>query len=149
MESARIKWQVKRNLHLQPINHRNEIMNILEEIFEAMGYKAYNDKDGNKIDVPRQMADNIMTEYYDASAIDEENVVDALNDIKVYADGYQLKMKYCPIKTAIECHREIDLRTGEYDQKEGKWCKKPQEKSYKANYSTCKISQEELESYKQ
>jgi len=148
MEVERIKWQVKRNLHLQPVNHRNELMNILEEVFEAMGYKAYFDKDGNKIDVPRQIADKVLFEYFDASAINEENIIDSINDIKVYADGYQLKMKYCPIKTAIECHKEIDLRTGSYDPKEGKWCKQPQSQTYKADYSTCKITSEEIEKYK-
>ena len=142
------QWQMDRNLHLQPVNHRNEIQNILEEVFEIMGYEAYFDKDGNKIDIPRQMADKILFEYYDATAIKPEKVIDGLNDIRVYGTGYQLKMGYDPEKTILETLMEINDRTGSYDPKEGKWCKQPQSQTYKADYSTCKITSEEIEKYK-
>ena len=125
-----IKWQTDRNLDKMPYRHIDEITNIVEEVCETFNLN-------------RDYAENIVLDSYsdgDDGNISDENRVDAYFDICVYAIGAMLKLGYDPMKVFEEGLKEINERTGAYDEKVGKWCKgEKKPNAYKADYSRCKL----------
>ena len=125
-----IEWQQDRNLDKMPYDHFNESVNIFEELLETYGLK-------------RDYASDVffykVASMYDEDANNDEKV-DAYFDICVYAIGAIMKLGYDPIKVFEEGLKEINDRTGSYDQKVGKWVKEPKKpNAYKADYSKAKL----------
>ena len=124
-----IEWQTDRNLDKMPYSHFDETLNRLEEICESWGLSR---SDASKL---LEQID----EQSDARFLNADNTIDSLFDECVYAIGAMLKLGYDPIKVFEEGLKEINERTGEYDQKVGKWVKgEKKPNAYKADYSKAK-----------
>ena len=125
------EWQSSRKLDKMPYSFKNETINILEEISESDGDYRH----------PRDNAESIYDEYYfDGERSTPEEKVDAYFDICVYAIGAMMKLGFDPVKVFDEGLREINDRTGEYDETVGKWVKnKTKENPYKADYSKARL----------
>ena len=125
------EWQSSRKLDKMPYSFENETINILEEISESDGgYRS-----------PRDNAEFIydMCRFGGECSTPEEKV-DAYFDICVYVIGAMMKLGFDPIKVFDEGLREINDRTGEYDETVGKWVKnKTKENPYKADYSKARL----------
>ena len=111
-----IYWAVERNIKSQPVSRNGLCANITEELGEWLN--AFDEND-------------------------EHEKVDALADIVVFAMVEMTKMRYHPDKVMIEAHKEINSRTGAWDENIQKWVKNksPEAKKlwYKADFSDCKI----------
>lgn len=125
-----IKWQKDRNLDKMQYRHEDEMTNIVEEVCETFSQG-------------RPQANSIICIL---GNLDRDNIVqdndkiDACFDICVYAIGAMLKLGYDPMKVFEEGLKEINERTGVYDEKVGKWVKQPKkENAYKADYSKAKL----------
>ena len=111
-----IKWAKERGISEQESVRNDFIANIVEELAEWQ--KAFDNND-------------------------EHEKIDALSDIIVFAKTEILKFGYNPDKVQKETFKEINSRTGAWDEKSGKWLKDktPEAKKlwYKADYSNCKL----------
>ena len=125
------EWQSSRKLDKMPYSFGNETINILEEISESDG--GYS--------IPRDNAEYIYDKCcFDGECSSPEEKVDAYFDICVYAIGAMMKLGFDPVKVFDEGLREINDRTGEYDETVGKWVKnKTKENPYKADYSKARL----------
>ena len=122
------EWQSSRKLDKMPYSHYNEMTNIAEEISEA--YRLDRREAKNFVE---GLALRGMPEI-------EEQIIDACFDMCVYAIGAMMKLGYDPVKVFDEGLKEINDRTGEYDETVGKWMKqvaKPD--AYKADYSKARL----------
>ena len=125
-----IQWQKDRNLHKMPYIHKDEIKNIIEETCETFELTR---------DEAEDITDNIVAMSDNYIAHDNDKV-DAYFDICVYAIGAMMKLGYDPIKVFDEGLKEINERTGAYDEQVGKWVKQPKKpNAYKADYSKAKL----------
>lgn len=84
-----------------------------------------------------------LLQYNFSEAEDDESRVRVLRD-EVYASATELiRLGFCPDKVMSEVLREINSRTGAFDEEVGKWkkFKTPEAKALwvKADYSTCRI----------
>jgi len=132
------KWQKDRLLDKQEYNWSNEAVNIVEEIIEAYGYKVPKEK--------RETLKNAFEKFVNAFIITnkleptDDNNVDALFDICVFAIGAMMKLGYDPTCVFKEGLKEIESRTGSIVN--GKFQKdtsqEAKSKWYKANYNKCK-----------
>ena len=126
------EWQSSRKLDKMPYNHENESINILEEVFESDGYNS---------EFARDFANEVTAEYklYGLDSTPEQHI-DAYFDICVYVIGAMMKLGFDPVKVFDEGLREINDRTGEYDEIVGKWVKnKTKANPYKADYSKARL----------
>jgi len=114
-----IQWQLDRNLHKIPYVHNNEMLNILEEVYESYG-------------LSRREAMKAIPEPKDI--ILEADVVDTFFDIIVYSIGSILKMGYDPVVVIEEGLKHINTRKGKYIEEEGKFVKEPSDEVYIPEY---------------
>ena len=138
-----IKFQKKEKLDEQRYSGLNEQVNIVEELLESAGLDTpkehrpiLRDFFSNFIEQQEAMGTSIRTEN-----LDYGDMVDAYNDIIVFAVGSIMKLGYNPKLTLKEVSKEINSRIGTMvdgkfekdlsDEAKAKW--------YKADYSTCKI----------
>ena len=68
----------------------------------------------------------------------EAQIIDAVNDMSVFANGDNLKLGYDPVKTMAETLKEINSRKGSYNTETKKWEKEITGNEYTADYSGCK-----------
>lgn len=140
-----IRFQVERGLDQKPYAHDNEHANIVEELFESLGF-----------DVPKENRDKLLLrwmEFVSNSAIDNiaekgeefkemiaDEVVDAYCDIVVFSIGAIMKLGYEPNSALAEAAKEINSRVG--SMVNGKFEKDLSDEAkanwYKADYSKCK-----------
>jgi len=141
------KWQKERLLNQQEFNMTNEFTNIIEEMFEIVGYKITKERrpalkkwveDFFMLNLPEKE----KKKFDDYVGISEEKIVDGINDIMVFCIGMLMKLGYDPKCTLYETWKEIDSRKGKIV--DGKFQKdtSPEAKTkwVKADYKNCKIN---------
>jgi len=134
------QWREDRNL--SSCNYRVFFANVIEELLEPLYHKD---------DIPR-MVKEIMDIYYPEECnLKENEVVDAMTDIRVFAENETENMGYNSELTMLEVIREISSRVQDPKQKidwamngvQGKWLKdkeQPKDTMYKADFSRAKLN---------
>lgn len=140
-----IRFQVDRGLDQKPYTPENEHANLVEELFESLGF-----------DVPKENRDKLLLrwmEFVSSAAIDNialrddeftelrvDDIVDAYCDIVVFSIGALMKLGYEPKAALAEAAKVVNSRTG--SMVNGKFEKdlSPEAKAnwYEADYSKCK-----------
>ena len=99
-----IKFQKDRLLDKQPFNFETEVLHILEELVEMLGYESL---------YARDKAKKIFDEHFtNKEPADKEKLVDAFADIIVFAVGSIMKLGYEPKCVLNEVSKEINSRVG-------------------------------------
>jgi len=154
-----VKWNKDRGLLAQPakeVDHVNEIAMIFEEGVECLTSKDSEEarpialliakalKNGNADRLAKLIvAGELDTVKGDEPIIDKphEDIIDDLNDIIVFATGFQAKLGYYPDIAMEQTLLEIESRTGSII--DGKFIKYKSEvaksKWIKADYSKAKL----------
>ena len=70
---------------------------------------------------------------------DSDLMIDALCDLIVVATGGMWKLGYNPTLAVQETLKEINSRSGSFNEKIGKWEKELRGDEYQANYEGCKV----------
>jgi len=126
-----IKFQKDRLLDKQPFVFETEVLHILEELVEMLGYESL---------YAREKAKTIYQHFKNHEPVEEEKLVDAFADIIVFSVGSIMKLGYDPKCILDEVQKEINSRVGHIDES-GKFIKdkSPEAKAkwYKADYSQC------------
>ena len=124
------RFQKDRLLDKQSFDHKTEVIHILEELLETIGYESL---------YARDKATEIYEKHFYLEPMEKEELVDAFADIIVFAIGSIMKLGYEPECVLEEVAKEINSRTGEII--DGKFQKdtSPEAKAkwYKANYNKC------------
>lgn len=126
-----VKWNQERGLIERGFDHAKETSFIVEELLESTG-------NFDSI-TAREKAMVYANEIVGASEGTEEQVVDAMADIIVFATGAIAKNGYDPSQVMEEVYKEINSRTGQLV--DGKFVKDPAAKLYEADLKSCKIEQ--------
>jgi len=135
-----VKFQRDRMLDKQPYTWSNEAVNIVEELFEALGYDVPKDK--------REQLKNRFVEFVHDAAVDlrldqkevtKEDIIDAFADICEFSVGAIMKNNYCPRCVLFEMGKHINSRTGKIVN--GKFQKDPNVKVYEPNYQRCELGE--------
>jgi len=126
-----IRFQKDRLLDKQEFNFETEVLHILEELVEMIGYESL---------YAREKAKTVFQHFKNHEHVEEEKLVDAFADIVVFSVGSIMKLGYDPKCVLNEVSKEINSRVGSIV--DGKFVKnKSQEaraKWYKAQYFKCK-----------
>jgi len=134
------QWREDRNITTP--DYKVFFENIIEELLEPIYGKS----------IVKQFKNEIVAKYYmEPFGLDEYEMIDAIQDIKVFCNNETALMGYDNEKCELEVFKEINSRKQCPIQKElweeaypvGKWEKdKNQDEStlYKADYSSCKIA---------
>jgi len=125
-----IKFQKDRLLDKQPFEFETEILHILEELVEMLGYESL---------YARERAKTIFQHFKNHEPIEREKLVDCFADIIVFAVGSIMKLGYDPKCVLNEVSKEINSRTGSIINGKFVKDKSPEAKAkwYKANYDKC------------
>jgi len=125
-----IKFQKDRLLDKQPFNFETEVLHILEELVEMLGYESL---------YARDKAKTIYQHFRNYEPVEEEKLVDAFADIIVFSVGSIMKLGYDPRCVLNEVSKEINSRVGSII--DGKFVKdkSPEAKAkwYRADYLCC------------
>jgi hypothetical protein len=143
-------FQADRRLHEAEFDWLTEATNVMEELFEALGYQ--------EIDKVALREEIVIFERLlkKKGAIrkhrkpTEEDVVDAFGDIIVFATGAIMKAGHDPRLVMSEIGREINSRKQDPEQElewresgpKGKWQKwkeQPKDTLYKADFSITRL----------
>ena len=108
------RFQIDRQLHLQPYNVLNEHTNIVEELLESCGYDVPKEKREELSEawdafIGKLYEDSVITINEPVSTHDQ---IDAYGDIIVFAVGAISKLGYDPEKVLVEIAKEINSREG-------------------------------------
>lgn len=112
---------------------------ILEELFEMLGFED---------DTCKELAITYSDEIMLSASITGTNqtthgTIDALFDIRVFAENFITRLGYDPLKVANEGIKEISSRTGAMNAELGKWQKFQTDEAkalwYQADYTDCKL----------
>lgn len=123
-----VQWNTERGLIERGFNHTKEASFIIEELLESTGnYDSIS---------AREKAEKIANEITAGSKGNNEEVIDALADIIVFATGGIAKLGYNPSAVMDEVFQEINSRTGTLV--DGKFVKDLNAKKYKADFTNCK-----------
>lgn len=134
------EWRSCRNI--KSSNTKVFIENILEELLEIY----YADKE-----MVKACKNDIISDYFCLPELNENEVIDAIQDIQVFCINETELMDYDNLKCNDEVFKEISSREQDPQQKEewakngakGKWLKSELEEHkalwYKADYSKCKL----------
>lgn len=137
-----VKFQTDRGLDKQEYNALNEHTNIIEELFESIGFDIPKEKRESFKNLIIKFTNDVVISDISIQDknINDENKVDAYGDVIVFAIGAILKLGYDPEKVLDEVSKEINSRVGEMVN--GKFEKdlSPEAKAnwYKANFDNCK-----------
>ena len=140
-----MKFQIDRGLDKQQYSGANEQTNILEEILEARGLKISKENRGDLMDEFDEFAE-MLEERQIASRMPnlmEHEMVDAYNDVIVFAVGSIMKLGHNPKLTLKEVAKEINSRKG--SMVNGKFEKDLNQDPatlYLADYTTCRVHQD-------
>lgn len=133
------EWRACRNI--KSSNTKVFIENILEELLEIY----YADKE-----MVKACKNDIISDYFCLPELNENEVIDAIQDIQVFCINETELMGYDNLKCNDEVFQEINSREQcpkqfaewqKYGAK-GKWQKDKHQKDwtlYKANYESCKL----------
>lgn len=124
-----VKWNEDRGLIERGFDHSKEVSFIVEEILESTG-------NFDSISA-REKAMVYANEMVGDSNGSEEQVVDAMADVIVFATGAIAKNGYDPSKVMEEVYKEINSRTGKLI--DGKFVKDQDAKLYEADLKSCKL----------
>lgn len=141
------KWRKDRNI-TEP-NAKAYIANILEELLEIV----YEDKELIKTN-QKAIMEIFFNKRLDNPMLSKENLLDAIQDIRVFSENETELMGYDADKTLNEVIKEVSSRKQDPDQfiewqqtkpfgKWKKWSEQPKETLYKANFSICKLQDKE------
>lgn len=123
-----VQWNTERGLIERGFDHTKETSFIIEELLESTGnYDSIN---------AREKAEKIANEITAGSKGNDEEIIDALFDIVIFASGAMAKLGYNPSKVMDEGFKEINSRTGTLV--DGKFVKDPNAKKYEADFTNCK-----------
>lgn len=134
------EWRACRNI--KSSNTKVFIENILEELLEIY----YADKE-----MVKACKNDIISDYFCLPELNENEVIDAIQDIQVFCINETELMDYDNLKCNDEVFKEISSREQDPQQKEewakngakGKWLKSELEEHkalwYKSDYSKCKL----------
>lgn len=123
-----VQWNTERGLIERGFDHTKETSFIIEELLESTGnYDSIN---------AREKAEKIANEITAGSKGNDEEIIDALFDIVIFASGAMAKLGYNPSKVMDEGFKEINSRTGTLI--DGKFVKDPNAKKYEADFTNCK-----------
>ncbi len=132
-----VKWNKERHLTENGIDIFNETCFIIEELLEL--------QTPLKSVEARLVAEDLANDIKEIAAgyePNEEQMVDALGDIVVFAVGAMAKLGYTPDAVMHEVLREIESRVGKEDET-GKWVKDTSPEAiaqrYKADFSLAKF----------
>ena len=125
-----IKFQKDRLLDKQPFNFETEVLHILEELVEMLGYESL---------YAREKAKTIYQHFRNHEPVEKEKLVDAFADIIVFAIGCIMKLGYEPKCVLNEVSKEINSRVGSII--DGKFVKdkspEARAKWHKASFDKC------------
>jgi predicted HAD superfamily Cof-like phosphohydrolase len=125
------RFQTDRLLDKQPYNHKTEVLHILEELVEMLGFESL---------YARDRAETIYQHFIYYEPVEDDKLVDAYADIIVFAIGSIMKLGYEPECVLNEVAKEINSRVGSII--DGKFIKdkspEARAKWYKADYEKCK-----------
>ena len=132
-------WRAYRNI--KNPNTKIFIENVLEELLEIY----YADKE-----MIKACKNDIMSDYFCLPELNENEIIDAIQDIQVFCINETELMGYDNLKCNNEVFQEINLREQDPQQfaewqnygASGKWQKDKHQKDwtlYKANYGVCKL----------
>lgn len=132
-------WRACRNI--KSSNTKVFIENILEELLEIY----YADKE-----MVKACKNDIISDYFCLPELNENEVIDAIQDIQVFCINETELMGYDNLKCNNEVFQEINSREQDPQQfaewqkygASGKWQKDKHQKDwtlYKANYGVCKL----------
>ena len=133
------EWRKDRNI--KSSNTKVFIENILEELLEIY----YADKE-----MVKACKNDIISDYFCLPELNENEVIDAIQDIQVFCINEAELMGYDNLKCNDEVFKEINSRKQDPKQamewvvngsigKWKKWQEQPKETLYKANYGACKL----------
>ena len=131
-------WRKERNI--SKADYLVFVGNILEELLEPVFEKIF---------IPKIKQD-ILNEYFQFGEINENEVVDAVQDIQVFCINETELMGYDNVKCNNEVFKHINCRKQDPTQylewkekgaygKWKKWSKQPQEEIYQPYYESCKL----------
>ena len=131
------QWQKDRGLDKEKYELLNEATNIVEELLEANGFKISKDKRN----ILRKKYDDFTDKLIEEMNLKfkqptDEDRIDALFDVCVFAIGGMLKLGYKPECVFIEGIKHISSRTGSIVN--GKFHKDTNVKTYEPQYNKCK-----------
>ena len=135
------QWRQDRNI--TKADYLTFVENVLEELMEPIWEKS----------VIQDKKSQIISDYFygiDEYDWNEEEIIDAIQDIQVFCINETELMGYDDIKTDNEVFKHINCRKQDPTQKEewikngssGKWQKdknQPQDEIYQPNYESCKL----------
>jgi len=137
-----IKFQKDRMLDKQPYQWSNESVNVVEELFEALGYDVPKSKRERLKDKFIEFVKDTAVEFgLEQKEITPEGIVDAFADICELGVGAIMKMGYCPKCVLLEMAKHINSRTGKIV--DGKFQKDENVKTYEPEYSKCALKADE------
>lgn len=133
------EWRACRNI--KSSNTKVFIENILEELLEIY----YADKE-----MVKACKNDIISDYFCLPELNENDIIDAIQDIQVFCINETELMGYDNLKCNDEVFQEINSREQDPQQfaewqkygAKGKWQKDKHQKDwtlYKANYESCKL----------
>lgn len=131
-------WRKERNI--SKADYLVFVGNILEELLEPVFEKIF---------IPKIKQD-ILNEYFQFGEINENEVVDAVQDIQVFCINETELMGYDNVKCNNEVFKHINCRKQDPTQylewkekgaygKWKKWSEQPQEEIYQPYYESCKL----------
>jgi len=125
-----IKFQKDRLLDKQPFIFETEVLHILEELVEMLGYESL---------YAREKAKTIFQHFRNHEPVEEEKLVDAFADIIVFAVGSIMKLGYEPKCVLNEVSKEVNSRVGTIINNKFVKDKSPEARAkwYRANYNQC------------
>jgi predicted HAD superfamily Cof-like phosphohydrolase len=126
-----LEWNKERNLLALGFDHHKEVSFVVEELLESTGRH-------DSVSA-REEAEKIAATIVEGAHATPEQQVDAFADIIVFATGAIAKAGYDPSKVMEEVYKEIHSRTGKLV--DGKFVKDADVVPYKADFSTCKLSE--------
>jgi predicted HAD superfamily Cof-like phosphohydrolase len=134
-----VEWNKERKLLDKEYNHRAEVSFIVEELVESIVNKPSEEVRP----VANKLTEDLFSSLEDTKETDTkettvEEKVDAFADIIVFAVGAIAKLKYNPEIIMNEVLKHIESRTGKYDEKEGKFIKDKNVKTYEPDFNLAK-----------
>jgi uncharacterized protein YecA (UPF0149 family) len=123
------EWREETGLDKAKPTKRQIVKHFTEELFELCGY--------NKKETDH-FVEIFMDTYVIDSKLNDLDMLDAMNDMKIFAINDIEHMGYDAKECMSETVKEVTSRSGEYREDIGKFIKVINGREYTANYLSCK-----------
>jgi uncharacterized protein YecA (UPF0149 family) len=123
------EWREETGLDKAKPTKRQIVKHFTEELFEMCGY--------NKKETDH-FVEIFMDTYVIDSKLNDFDMLDAMNDMKIFATNDTEHMGYDAKECIEETVKEVTSRSGEYREDIGKFIKVINGREYTANYLSCK-----------